>query len=441
MNAREVAYSILFHYAQENGRLHEQIALGLAEGGLSDGEKKYISNICSGVVRNLSLIDWKLSDLYNGDYKHMLNKIKTLLRLAMYELDYMDFIPPHATVNEFAGLARKKINPLAAAQVNGILRNYLREKGRYDPERKFKYIETQLSVKYSFPEWMVKRWIHFWGTEETRQLCAAFNERPYFDIRINILRIKPQEFLHILTSNKIEFSQSALFQEVVKVYDILKIIKLKLFAEGLCSVQDESGQLVLDLLEKAGDGWIVDACAAPGGKLTGILERQLARYKIIGLDVNMQRLNTLKQNCQRLGLQNYVLVQNDATRPALRNNFKQILIDAPCSGLGSIQKHPDIKWRRSLPQILEFQDLQLKILNAQAELLSSGGLMVYSTCTIEPAENEVVIEKFLELKKGGFEIDPIPDKLAAFSTDRKYLRTFPHRHQMDGSFAVRLRKK
>ena len=442
MNAREVAYSILFSYAQEKGRLHERITLALSAGGLSDGEKKYISNICSGVVRNLGLIDWKLSDLYNGDYKHMLNKIKTMLRLAMYELDYMDFIPPHATVNEFASLARKKINALAAAQVNGILRNYLREKGRYDPEKKFKYIETQLSIKYSFPEWMVKRWIHFWGEEETRQLCAAFNQRPYFDLRINTLRIKPPEFLQILTGNKIEFSQSVIFREVVKVYDILKITKLKLFAEGLCSVQDESGQLVLDLLEPVTAGWLVDACAAPGGKLTGMLERQPDGYKIIGMDISRQRLNILRQNCLRLGLQNYVLVQNDATRPALQSsNFKQILIDAPCSGLGSIQKHPDIKWRRSLPEILEFQDLQLRILKAQAELLASGGSMVYSTCTIEPAENEVVIEKFLEINNGDFEIDPIPDRLAAFSPDRKYLRTFPHRHQMDGSFAVRLRKK
>ena len=442
MNAREVAYSILFSYAQEKGRLHERITLALSAGGLSDGEKKYISNICSGVVRNLGLIDWKLSDLYNGDYKHMLNKIKTMLRLAMYELDYMDFIPPHATVNEFASLARKKINALAAAQVNGILRNYLREKGRYDPEKKFKYIETQLSIKYSFPEWMVKRWIHFWGEEETRQLCAAFNQRPYFDLRINTLRIKPPEFLQILTGNKIEFSQSVIFREVVKVYDILKITKLKLFAEGLCSVQDESGQLVLDLLEPVTAGWLVDACAAPGGKLTGMLERQPDGYKIIGMDISRQRLNILRQNCLRLGLQNYVLVQNDATRPALQSsNFKQILIDAPCSGLGSIQKHPDIKWRRSLPEILEFQDLQLRILKAQAELLASGGSMVYSTCTIEPAENEVVIEKFLEINNGDFEIDPIPDRLAAFSLDRKYLRTFPHRHQMDGSFAVRLRKK
>jgi 16S rRNA (cytosine967-C5)-methyltransferase len=129
-----------------------------------------------------------------------------------------------------------------------------------------------------------------------------------------------------------------------------------LFADGLCSVQDESGQLVLDLLEPVADGWLVDACAAPGGKLTGVLERRLNGYKIIGLDVNMQRLKILQQNCRRLGLQNYVLIQNDATRPALRrSNFKQILIDAPCSGLGSIQKHPDIKWRRSLPEILEFQ--------------------------------------------------------------------------------------
>ena len=441
MNGREIAYYILFRFEQEKGRLHEQIGQSLAQSDLSDREKKYVSHICSGVVRHLGLIDWNLSDMYNGDYKRMLIKIKTLLRLAMYELDYMDFIPPHATLNEFANLARKKVNPFAAAQVNGILRNYLREKSRYNPDKKFKYIETQLSVKYSFPEWIIQRWIHFWGEEETRELCAAFNQRPFFDIRINISRIQQEEFLKILINNKVEYSSSNFFPEVVKVYDILKMNRLKLFEKGYCSVQDESGMLVLHLLDLEGTGWLLDACAAPGGKLTGILERKSDDLKIIGLDLNRRRLNIIKENCQRLGLQNYILLQSDAVHPPFRAIFDQILIDAPCSGLGSIQKHPDIKWRRSLPEILEFQNLQLKILEAQANLLKSGGLMVYSTCTIDPEENEVVIEKFMETHFENFEIESLPAKLADLSGDQKYLRTFPHRHQMDGSFAVRIRKK
>jgi len=443
MNAREIAYYILFHFEQEKGKLHELISNSLTatEYDLRDGEKKYISHLCSGVVRNLSLIDWKLSGLYDGDYKRMLNKIKSLLRLALYELDYMDFIPPHATVNEVTTLARKKINSRAAAQVNGILRTYLREKGRFDPERKFKYIETQLAVKYSFPEWMIKRWINLWGEEETRQLCAAFNERPYFDLRINLSRVTSDDFIQILNRNNIEFRPSAVFPQVVKVYDLLKITKLKLFEQGLCSVQDESSLLVLELLQLDFKGWIVDVCAAPGGKLTAILEREKSGLKVIGLDRDLRRLNRLQENCQRLGLQNYNLLQNDATVPAFRTEFEQILIDAPCSGLGSIQKHPDIKWRRSWSEILEFQELQLKILQAQAKLIKTGGFIVYSTCTIEPAENEGVVEKFLELHKDRFEIDRLPERLRLFSRDNTYLRTFPHHHQMDGSFAVRLRKK
>jgi hypothetical protein len=184
MNAREVAYSILFRFAQENGRLHEQIALALSAGGLSDGEKKYISNICSGVVRNLGLIDWKLSGLYNGDYKHMLNKIKP--SYAWPCTSWITWIySAHATVNEFASLARKNHRP-AAAQVNGILRNYLREKGRYDPEKKFKYIETSFSIKYSFRSgWLNAGYIS--GARKKPGNYAA-NQRPYFDLRINTLR-------------------------------------------------------------------------------------------------------------------------------------------------------------------------------------------------------------------------------------------------------------
>jgi 16S rRNA (cytosine967-C5)-methyltransferase len=441
MNGRETAYYILFRFEQERGRLHEQIGHTLTESDLGDREKKYVSHICSGVVRHLGLIDWKLSGLYEGDYRKMLIKIKTLLRLAMYELDYMDFIPPHATLNEFATLARKKVNAVAAAQVNGILRNYLREKSRYNPEKKFKYRETQLSVKYSFPEWMVQRWIHFWGEEETKELCEAFNQRPCFDIRINLSRIQQDEFLKILTTQKVEYGLSKIFPEVIKVYDILRINRLKLFEKGLCSVQDESGLLVLHLLDPEGKGWLLDACAAPGGKFTGLLERRKMELKIIGLDKDLKRLTVVRQNCQRLGLENYRLVQSDAAQPPFRINFDQILVDAPCSGLGTIQKHPDIKWRRTLKEILEFQTLQLKILEGLSRYVKEGGCLVYSTCTIDPAENEVVIEKFLEKHQDSFEAASLPAKLSDFSTDQKYLRTFPHRHQMDGSFAVMLRKK
>jgi 16S rRNA (cytosine967-C5)-methyltransferase len=440
ISAREVAFQILLEFENTKQRAELLVFQKLVKYKLSNKEKKFLYNLCFGVIRNFSLLDWKSGKFFQGNYKKALNKFKTILRLAIFEIDFLTHIPPHATVNEYVNIAKKKLHRQSAAKLNGILRNYLRQGKGLSPAKNFKYLETQLAVEYSFPEWMIKRWLSLWGESETRMLCQTLNNRPLFDLRINTTIINPQEFIKILQENNISYEKSIYYNEVIKVSDVQTVENLNLFKRGLCSVQDESALMILDLIMPSEHELILDACAAPGGKYTGLLEKTRSKIRIAALDIDKARLNKLRLNCVRLGFDKFRLVQGDACQPPFFNKFNKILVDAPCSGLGTIQKHPDIKWRRCYSELFEFQELQLRILESVSKLIAAEGELIYSTCTIDPAENEFVVEKFMERNSGRFEIMPPPKQLAGFISEAKYIRTFPHKHQMDGSFAVRLKR-
>jgi 16S rRNA (cytosine967-C5)-methyltransferase len=440
MNARVIAFAILMTFEKTNQRLEVITAEQLLQVHLNNRERKFVYNLTAGVLRHVTLFDWKLSNLFKGDYKKALLKLKVILRLALYEIDFLDYIPPHATINEYVQLTKNKINQKIAGMANAILRNYIREGKKFQPEKKFKFADTIISIKHSFPEWLVKRWIGFWGETETEALCSALNRRPVFDLRININKISPQDFCQILIKNSVSYEQSYHFPHVIKVTDMQKISGLGFFEKGYCSVQDESGILITELLSPENGDVILDACAAPGGKYLGLLEKNVTA-ELIGLDIDFQRLVKVKQNCQNLGFQqNWRLVQGDALKAPFRKLFIKILLDVPCSGFGTIQKHPDIKWRRTLKDIFQFQKYQLAILQSASQLLVKNGYLIYSTCTIDPAENEEVIKMFIEENRKKFVIIPPPDKFNDFILQDNFITTFPHKHNMDGSFAVILKK-
>lgn len=439
MSARVVAFQILMEFEKTKRHLDSLIENRFIKINLSAKERKFVFNLVSGVVRNQTLFDWKASQLHKGNYRKSLDGFKIILRLAIYEIDFLDFIPPHATVNEYVNIAKKKLPGTNKNIVNGILRTYLREGRKLNPEKKFKHKETQLSVKYSYPEWLIKRWLNLWDKQFVEDMCVAFNERPEFDIRINQTKTTISEIKQIFDENQIDYIGSLYFDQVLKVMNIQKVIQSGLLKRGLCSVQDESGLLALELINPIEEeSRILDACAAPGSKLTALLEKYQESAHITALEINAARILKIKENCRRIGAKNYHIIQGDAEIPPINSLFDQILIDAPCSGLGSIQKHPDIKWRRSIEEIFRFQTLQIAILSELSWHVKPGGTIIYCTCTIDPSENEMVIDTFLDKMNGKFEIVPPPSRLKEFIVDSKYIRTFPHLNNMEGSFAVKL---
>jgi 16S rRNA (cytosine967-C5)-methyltransferase len=440
MTARETALRILLAFEKDKPRLDHLLDSQFKESALSAKERKFVSNLVSGVIRFRSLLDWKAASLFKGSYKSSLNYFKLILCLALYELDHLDFIPPHATLNEYVDIAKKKLPAAFARTVNGILRTYLRIGKSLDPEKKFKYPETQLSLKYAFPEWLIKRWLDQWDREFVEDMCRAMNERPTFDLRIHTAKISMEDFKERLATAQIAYSDSAILADVLKITDMQNLQQSGLLKSGLCSVQDESGLLAVQLLEAGNAHSLLDICAAPGSKLTAIMDNYPDLH-VTALELKSQRILKVRENCRRLGLREAYLVVGDATiAPFPAESYDHILVDAPCSGLGTIQKHPDIKWRRTLEEIFTFQRLQLQIMDEVKRLLKPGGILVYCTCTVDPSENEQVIQQFMARAKDMFRIIPPPPVLTPFLSEKIYLRTFPHKHAMEGSFAVKLQK-
>jgi 16S rRNA (cytosine967-C5)-methyltransferase len=441
MTARETAFKILLKFEQTRQHLDFLIDTSLQDGQLSARERKFSSNLVSGVIRHLTLFDWKIATLYKGNYKKALIKFKIILRLCLYEIDFLDFIPPHATVNEYVNMAKKQLPKAYVSTVNAIIRTYLREGKSLEPGKKFKYDDTILAIRYSFPEWLVKRWLGTWNKEFVEKMCQSFNNRPVFDIRVNTCKINSEDFKQKLIDHNIDYSQSTYFSNMFKITDVQKIRQLKWLENGYCSIQDESGYIVTSLLDPLSErDRILDACAAPGSKYTAIQEKYSDKISLYALEINNRRLRIVKKNCQRLGFSDTLLVNGDSNFPPIKKNFDQILIDAPCSGFGTIQKHPDIKWRRNMEEILDFQKLQLSILKNLSDFLKPNGILIYSTCTIDPSENEIVIEEFLKMQRGKFKVLSPPPFLNEFLTETGFIRTFPHLHEMEGSFAAKLQK-
>lgn len=451
-SVRFYAYRILLTFEQKKPRLDDLLDETLRKSNLNSPDRRLLKSLTSGVVRHVYYLDWLAGQLYFGNYKKALDKEKVVLRLGLYELVFLKNIPARATLHEYVELAKNQIAPNSGKRVNAILRTYLREGGELQPDKKIGDPAQLISILHSFPLWLVKRWIEFWGEDETAKLCAALNQPPQFDLIVNEDKISFQQFQERLAEARIEFLPSTIIDNMIMVSDIQGVIEAGLLEEGCCAVQDESAAIPGQLLQISTDDVVLDVCAAPGGKYLQILRGlnnpatlhgsdKLLTVKgmAIAADVDLKRLKRVRANVQRMGPEHGYYVVADGRHLPFKPVFTRILLDAPCSGLGVIRKHPDIKWRRSFSEIMDFSRLQSDILLNAAQLLRAGGALVYSTCTIDYLENENVVESFLSEHSAKYKLLELPDRFAN-AKDTTYLRTFPHHHQSDGSFCAILQK-
>jgi 16S rRNA (cytosine967-C5)-methyltransferase len=408
---------------------------------LEDLDKRFVTEVVNGVLRWRLRLDWYLDQLYLGEYDHLLVDVKNNLRSSVYQLIYLDKIPPYAVLYEAVEIAKAKYNQKTANLVNAILRNFLRQ------YKKFEFLETQLDVldrlsfRYSHPKWLIQRWIEYWGVDEVRLLCEVNNQRPRLAVRINESIANRDEFFRILDANKILYEIHPEFKNFLWIDNFQDFRNLDLLSKGWVSVQDVSTALPILLLDPRPGEIVLDMCAAPGGKTGLIAEKMSGKGTLLALDRQIARLKTLKENLKRMQYSQYQVVTADSTKIPSRLTFDKILIDAPCSGFGVLSKRVDLKWKRSEQDIMNMKNLQLHLLDTAASILKSGGNIVYCTCTIEPEENEKNVHQFIA-KHPEFELlkirERIPEK---YILDQYFVQTFPHKHRMDGSFAALLRKK
>ncbi len=371
--------------------------------------------------------------------------LRNLLRLTLYQLLFLSKIPDYAAVNEGVELAKRYGGKRAGGLVNGVARKILREKDKLRNPNPEDNLEFYLAVTWSHPDWLVKRWLKCFGREETESLLKANNEESPLILRTNRLRGDREVLIETFRQKGFHAMPTPWSPQGIQVKGVAAVDKLPGFQYGLFQVQGEASQLICYLLDPKPGERILDACATPGGKTTHLGELMRDRGELIATDISARGLEKLRENVQRLALTSIRSFLVDVTRGLtgpLAKPYDRILVDAPCSGLGTLRSHPEAKWHRDERDIQRLSRLQKIIVNQISSYLKPGGILVYSTCTLTQEENEGVVEDFLDRQKG-FVLESAGSYLpqGAQSLVRgKYFLALPHKHNTDGFFAARMRK-
>lgn len=454
MNAREVALKCLLDLSETDTSIASVIDNAFEQYTLNGRERRLANALVYGVVRWQQQLDWVIAHFVNPQFR-LDARHRAILRLGAFQLLHLDGIPPHAAIFETVQLVKR------SRKTTGFINAVLRSVQHKTPDLSYPPLETHpvdhISFSLSYPKWLVKRWLQARGLTWTLAFCQASNQVAPLSFRINTLRTDCEELHQSLTASGLSTKPSEIAPDGIVVengpitaYDAVptstgeKTLK-DVLNRGDVYVQDESAMLVPHLLVPNSPQLVVDLCAAPGGKTTHIACMMENAGKIIAVDVSEKKLAVLQENCQRIGVKNVETRITDAAKADVSfiNAADAVLIDAPCSGFGTLRRHPDIRWNKTAQQIRDLSALQYRLLENAAPHIKNGSILVYSTCTIEPSENEEVVNRFLE-NYPMFVVDQaskfVPDVPESAITQQGFLQTFPHEHGIDGIFAVRLRR-
>lgn len=436
---RGTAVKILNRVERTDSYLDKLIDSELRSNEFNDFDKALLMEIVHGVLRWQSKLDWVLNGFFHGNFSKAEVTVRNTLRAALYQILFLDKVPDHAAVNEAVEFMKRVRNEKAAGLVNGVLRNIIRNKeGIHYPDVQ-NDAALYLSTMYSYPLWMVRRWMNRFGFYETEKLLESQNQKPGLTLRINTMKTSIEDFMKMFDLHNISYERSPYLPMFLRTSNLANISQTEIFRRGFFTVQDESAGIASTLLDVKPGELVIDLCSAPGGKTTFFGETMKNQGKIIAVDKYQSRLNLVKTGCERLGITNVEYVAADGGEFESEQADK-IIIDAPCSGLGVLAKKPDIKIKREMRDIVDVVKSQERLIENAARLLKSGGVMVYSTCTIEPEENFNLVKEFLT-KHPEFSIDPaqkyVNEKLVH---PDGYVETYRHKHGIDGSFAIRLIK-
>lgn len=435
---RELALEILARVDQ--GAAYADILLDayLQKNPLGDPDRRLLTQVVYGTLRWRGRIDWVLGQLLERPLAKLEPLVRNLLRFAAYELLFLDRVPAYAAVNEAVKLARKHAGKGKVGLVNAILREITRRsRSAWTPDHTS---AEQVAAFGSHPPWLVEMWRKQLGDEETIHLMEANNTEAPLVLRVNRARISRDQLIERLRSHGIGAEPGVWSPQAIRLKQASGIAALAEFREGLCQVQGEASQLVSFLLDVQPGTRLLDVCAAPGGKATHLAELLGDRGEVIATDISARGLEKLHDNASRLGLESIRAYESDASRglPEAPASFDRVLVDAPCSGLGTLRSHPEIKWRRSGRDIRRLSRLQRKILGHTAPLLKPAGILVYATCTLSAAENERVVESFLSINEN-FRLGEAGSYLpgsARHMVSGPYFQALPHEHDTDGFFAA-----
>lgn len=440
-NARELALQtltdILINGAYSNHALNEQIE----KSDLTIQDKNFMTELVYGTLQHQQLLNFYATPFFNGKVKGW---IRILIQMTLYQILYLDSVPQHAAISEAVNVAKKRGGQFNGKLVNAILREMVR-----NPLPDLQLIQDdaeRLATQTSHPIWLIKLWIKQFGMEKTEQMAHANNERVNVTIRVNGVRGTKEELKQKLEEEGIECQDGSLSPDAL-VITKGNVIKTKAFEQGWFYVQDESSMLVARALKPKHHTKVLDTCSAPGGKTTHVAEMMRQTGTVYAHDIYPHKIKLIEDNVKRLGLTNVVVNLQDATKlkecyPS--ESFDSVLVDAPCSGLGILRRHPEVKITKKPEDLDGVMAIQKEILKTVASLVKDGGTLLYSTCTVNRKENDKMVEWFLreypEFKLDQTLVERLPDVLKEQSSTGM-VQLFPGDYQTDGFFIACLKRE
>lgn len=438
VSARELAAQILSAVDTRAAYSDRLLSSYLARTELSLEDRGLSTQLVKGTLRWRGTIDWVLSLFLKEDLEALPAWIRNVLRLGAFQILLMDRIPASAATDESVKLARLRGHPGTAGLVNAVLRRVAGEKDTIEyPSLDADPVEA-VSVLYSHPSWIVRRWLARFGVQKTISICEANNSVDWVSVRPNSLRTTPDELTARLRQQGILARFGRINPDILRVEGELVPATDPLFREGLYTAQDEAESLVCHLLSVQGGSGFLDLCSAPGGKATQIAEMSRDTKPVYSLELHLARARQTAGAALRLGLRSINVVAGDGRTPPFRGKFDRVLVDAPCSGLGVIGKRADARWRKKEESLTILSRLQRELLESASKLLDKKGVLVYSVCSFEPEETTELIASFVK-EHPELAIESALDFVAAPLTDETgALLLLPDEFGTDGAFAVRL---
>ncbi|MFM1842248.1 MAG: Fmu and Fmv protein [Cyanobacteriota bacterium] len=446
-SARTVAFLTLREIDRRDSYADLAIDRSLQNHALSALERGLFTELVYGVIRRQRTLDCLIETLGDRPIEKQPPDLRRILQLGLYQLRYLDHIPASAAVHTSVDLAKAQGLKGLSGVVNGMLRRYQRSQGDgIDVLPTPPNSIQNLGQKYSFPDWIVDRFQQQWGWVETEALCQYFNQPPSLDLRINPLKASRDQVIQAFAEINLTATAIAGLPQGLRIAQKTgSIPQLPGFKEGWWTVQDASAQWVAQILDPQPGEIIFDVCAAPGGKTTHIAELMGDQGQIYAGDRTASRLQKVATIQQRLGLTAIKTWHGDVTQrdhPPI-SSVDRALLDVPCSGLGTLHRNPDLRWRQTTDGIdTTLIPLQRQLLTAIAPVVKSGGILVYSTCTLNPAENQHQIQHFLNAHPD-WHIEPfpwVPPQLSPQIMTEAMLTILPHHHHQDGFFIAKLKK-
>ena len=443
VSARAVALECLLAVEGKGSYLNQALSQTLRAYALERRDRDLATELCYGVERRRLTLDWAV-DLYLARGRRLSLPVRTLLRLGAYQLLFLDRVPPYAAVDETVALTRRKAGEGAAKLVNAVLRRLAADRTDLPWPDEATDTVRALSVRYSHPQWLVERWLSRFGYDEAVALMTANNGEAPLGIRVNRLRSTPPAVQALLASAGVTAEPSELCDDFLLVQGGSDPGQLPGFRDGLFTPQDVASGLVAKAVAPVPGAHVVDACAGAGTKSCHLAELMAGEGQVTACDLYDHKLRLVALAAQRLGIDTIRTVLCDARRLSEGvGEVDAVLVDAPCTGLGTIRRRPDLRWRRQPEDIHELSRLQKEILAGAALAVRPGGVLVYSTCTTEPEENEQVVSWFLH-EWPSFRLEELrhywPERAALAQVVPGVAHFWPHKHGTDGFFVARMRR-